>query len=200
LSTLLIFTALISAFHSWRKGELIGRQTSVQSIQNLSWKEFEYLVSEAYRRQGFQVTENYRSGPDGGVDLTLSKGTDKILVQCKNWKLNKVGVQVILELFGIVTSERATKGVVVCSNSFTKEATEFATRNNIELITGSALRKMVASVQDTPKIESSSKRSDCPVCGSHMIYRVAKKGSKTGKGFLGCSRFPACRGTRNQQI
>lgn len=36
----------------------------------------------------------------------------------------------------------------------------------------------------------------CPKCGSEMVLRTVKRGSNTGKRFLGCSAFPECRATR----
>lgn len=38
---------------------------------------------------------------------------------------------------------------------------------------------------------------NCPVCGEQMAVRTARKGKSAGQRFLGCSRFPSCRGTRN---
>ena len=37
----------------------------------------------------------------------------------------------------------------------------------------------------------------CPRCGSSMVKRLAKRGRNAGSYFWGCSRFPACKGTRN---
>jgi DNA-binding helix-hairpin-helix protein with protein kinase domain len=37
----------------------------------------------------------------------------------------------------------------------------------------------------------------CPQCGGPMIRRMAKRGRRRGSLFWGCSRYPACRGTRN---
>ena len=37
----------------------------------------------------------------------------------------------------------------------------------------------------------------CPSCGSRMVRRTAKRGYRRGSQFWGCSRYPACRGTRN---
>jgi restriction system protein len=54
-ASIFVFTAAFSAFHAWRKGELLDRQTNVKSIKALPWKDFEHLVSEAYRRQGYAV-------------------------------------------------------------------------------------------------------------------------------------------------
>ena len=39
----------------------------------------------------------------------------------------------------------------------------------------------------------------CPLCGSEMCIRRAKRGRSRGKQFLGCSTFPRCRGSRPMQ-
>ncbi len=37
----------------------------------------------------------------------------------------------------------------------------------------------------------------CPICGSPMVLRTAKRGARAGKQFFGCSRFPTCHGILN---
>lgn len=37
----------------------------------------------------------------------------------------------------------------------------------------------------------------CPLCGAEMHIRKARKGRFKGKQFLGCSKYPWCRGTRS---
>lgn len=37
---------------------------------------------------------------------------------------------------------------------------------------------------------------DCPLCSSSMILRTARRGRNSGRQFWGCSRYPACHGTR----
>lgn len=37
----------------------------------------------------------------------------------------------------------------------------------------------------------------CPVCGSTMVLRTAKRGVRAGKKFWGCSEYPYCRGIIN---
>jgi hypothetical protein len=44
---------------------------------------------------------------------------------------------------------------------------------------------------------ASAGRVTCPRCGSAMQRRIARRGSRAGNSFWGCSRFPVCRGTRN---
>ncbi len=69
----LLIPAPISAFNAWRKRRLLDEQEDIASIRSLSWKQFEELVAEAYRRQGFRVVENTSGGADGGVDIRLVK-------------------------------------------------------------------------------------------------------------------------------
>jgi len=49
----------------------------------MSWQQFETLVGEGFLRRGGRVKETGGGGPDGGVDLVLSKDGEKTLVQCK---------------------------------------------------------------------------------------------------------------------
>ena len=63
----------IAAFNSFRRRKLLNQQSALGSIRAMSWQEFELLVGEAFRRQGYQVEERGGSAPDGGIDLLLYK-------------------------------------------------------------------------------------------------------------------------------
>ena len=193
---ILCFVAAISAFHAWRKGELLEKQTGIGTLRTISWRKFEELVGETYRRKGYAVVETGGGGADGGVDLILRKDGEKLLVQCKHWKKDKVGVKVVRELYGVVTAESASGGIVISSGTFTQEAKEFARGKRIELLDGSVLLDLIAKVQKTPTL-TVRKLDDsiCPICGSKMLLRTAKKGPRAGERFWGCSDFPKCRST-----
>ena len=47
ISAVLVFLAGVSAVKVWKRGDLLEKQTGTKSIQSLSWREFEFLVSEA---------------------------------------------------------------------------------------------------------------------------------------------------------
>ena len=36
----------------------------------------------------------------------------------------------------------------------------------------------------------------CPKCGSNLVLREVKRGSRKGSQFLGCSSYPRCRFTK----
>ena len=150
-------------------------------------------MAEAYRRQGYSVTEG-GFGADGGIDLVLRKGDEQVIVQCKQWNVQKVGVNVVREMFGVLTASNADKVIVICSGKFTQQAIEFAGDKPIELIGGNELLSLIADVQAEPNIEA-SKKASCPRCGSELVERQAKRGANAGNTFLGCSAFPKCRYT-----
>ncbi len=55
-------------------------------LRHLTAQEFEWLVGELFRREGWTVKETgSQDGPDGNVDLELTKGRVRRLVQCKRW-------------------------------------------------------------------------------------------------------------------
>ena len=189
-----------SLIQAQRKRKQLDAQKDIDSIRDLHWQQFEELVGEAYRRQGYRVVENDGAGPDGGIDLVISRDGKRWLVQCKQYLARKVGVKVVREMFGLVAAEQAAGGIVITSGTFTRDAERFAAGKLLELVNGERLDQMVAGVQksgvsfDVP--DEKKAPPACPVCGGKMVSRVAKKGKYIGKQFWGCSAYPRCRGTR----
>jgi restriction system protein len=213
---LVLLLWLAAEFEKWRKRRLLDSQSGLNSIRDLSWQEFEHLVGEAYRRQGYVVQETGSTGGDGGIDLSLAKGGERVLVQCKQWRTRRVGVKPVRELYGVMTAESAARGVLVTWGSFTREARAFAEGKPLALMEGPELWDLVRSVRATPKAQrppgtapteaSPTSAADgpkpstapiCPVCGSPMVLRMARRGRNAGSQFWGCSRYPKCRGTRD---
>lgn len=197
----------------WRR-YLLQSRTGIESLRALSWRDFERLVGEALRRDGYVVEEIGGSGPDGGVDLMARRAGETVLVQCKRWKTWSVGVAVVREIYGVLMAEKASSALVVTTGEFTREARQFAEGKPIRLVDGEALVAMVRSVRtrkssDVEEEESSGSEEaeappppdgeGCPKCGAPMVRRVARKGPASGREFLGCSRYPACIGTRDLQ-
>jgi restriction system protein len=167
------------------------------ALEKMSWGEFEELVGEFFRRRGYSVQETGGGGPDGGMDLVLSHGTDRYLVQCKQWKAWRVGVDIVRELYGVMAAESAAGGFVVTSGVFTDEARRFAEGREIQLIAGDQLVEMIRAAQGGLKWAGDTREAPaCPQCGSAMVLRTARKGPSPGESFWGCSTYPKCHGTR----
>ena len=58
----------------------------------------------------------------------------------------------------------------------------------------SARRNHVASLE-----QRHNSVTTCPRCGNPLKTRIARNGPLVGQSFLGCSRYPACKFTRNLQ-
>lgn len=214
MAALVVLAAGFAAgVNKWKRRKLYDGQTSIESIRYLSWSEFELLIGEAYRRQGYAVTENGGGGADGGIDLVLHGRGEKIIVQCKQWKVYKVGVRRVRELYGVLMAEGADRAIFVTSGVYTQEARNFATGKPMELVDGVVLSRLIIpvcvrrqqreknlnAVTHSPSPEASP---ECPLCKSPMVLRTAKRGDNAGAQFWGCSSFATtkCRGTRQVGI
>jgi restriction system protein len=201
-ASLCLLAAGLSAIKAWSRRRLLEGQKGIETIRALSWREFENLVGEAYRRQGYSVEETGGGGADGGVDILLRKGSEKTVVQCKRWRERQVGVNVVRELYGVMVADGAVRGIIVSSGSFTPDAVAFASGKSLTLVDGPALEALVGSVQKVARpapapAPVSTTETACPKCGQSMVLRQAKKGDRAGSQFWGCSKYPACRGIRN---
>jgi len=143
LSAIFLLPGLFSLISSLQKKQRFDGQSRNWSPDELSWRQFEELLEEAYRRRGFAIRRPPSEGADGGIDLDLERNGRRYLVQCKHWKRRRVGVQVIREIFGVLTAERAAGAFVVTSGSFTPEAVRFAARKPIRLVDGEKLEQMI---------------------------------------------------------
>jgi restriction system protein len=195
--------AVASALFGTKRRRLVDDQQSLETLRATSWKDFEYLVAEAYRRQGFTVDYSVSKGSDGGVDLVLQRDGRRSLVQCKQWKAFSVGRPVLQQMFGIMTAEGADEAIIVTSGRFTGEAREFANGKPMQLLDGSNLLELVKSVQAgretgsnvVPEPAQAPTPPRCPRCDKEMVLRTARRGKLAGGTFWGCTSYPACKGT-----
>ena len=198
----------LSAFRRRQASQLHGEAARrIDGVAQMTWREFEVLVGEYFRRLGFTAVNNFEAGPDGGVDVLLKKGADRYLVQCKHWRALRVGVQPVRELYGVMAAQRVAGGYVVTSGAFTDEARKFAEGRELKLIDGKALQRGIRA-QAAPAPEPQGRVEPamgaapppplCPLCSAPMVQRQARNGANAGNRFWGCSRYgeTKCRGTR----
>ncbi|NIK52135.1 restriction endonuclease [Xanthomonas arboricola] len=204
--------ALFSYLRTRSRRRFLETRTTLESLSAGGWRQFEQLVGEAFRRQGYSVEETGLGGADGGIDLILRKDGRRTLVQCKQWQRQQVGVSVVREMYGLLAHHQAHAVKIACIGTYTKDAERFAAGKPIELIGGEQLLGMVRAVKihaatqppsQAARVESVVASTDftasttiatpsCTRCGSALIQR---KNRRTSENFLGCSQFPRCRGT-----
>src|ERR1700722_11061101 len=134
----LLAAACVSLARRFRSRALLDnvRRGVTSSIGTLSPRDFETLVGDGFRHRGYQVTERGSSEPDGGTDLAVTRGNERFLVQCKQWRAQSVSVSVVRELHEAMAAEGAVGGFAVTSGAFSLDAKRFASGRNIELIDG----------------------------------------------------------------
>lgn len=192
----LVFGAVISVFTSFKSGQLfksIKKNGAHDTVQGLSWQDFEFLLSEYFKKQGYSTELTGGGGADGGIDIKLYKDNQLYLVQCKHYKAWKVPVNVVRELYGVMAAEKAVGGFVVTSGRFTNEAYAFIQGKQIDLIDGPKLDAILDTAPVQTTSVSKTETGMCPKCGGVLVERKGKYGK-----FMGCSTYPKCRFTVTQ--
>jgi HJR/Mrr/RecB family endonuclease len=136
----------------WRlaRYELACRKARLlqNGLLSLSFPEFQTLMAEAFRRIGYTVLENAGESSVGGIDLLLDREGQKFFVQCKQWKVLKVGVKPIRELAGVMNAKGVPGGFFVSAGSYTREARAFADEVGIALVDGVGLAKLFREIRE----------------------------------------------------
>jgi restriction system protein len=167
-----------------------SRDNPRTAVGAMNWRDFERLVGALFRQRGFEVVELAGNGPDGGVDLVLTRDGKRYLAQCKHWKAWEVGVSVVRELNGVLAAQKAHGGYVITGGRFTRDAMAFADSCGIKLIDGLLLEKLIKPPPADPTVDIPR----CPDCGSAMVEKVANQGQFKGQPFWSCVTYPKCRG------
>lgn len=119
-------------------------ELAAENINNLSGVDFEKVCQQVIEQMGFETQTTKASG-DGGIDLIAYNYqpllSGKYIIQCKRYT-GSVGEPIIRDLYGVVTAERANKGILMTTGHFTKSATAFAEGKPIELIDGLGMQKL----------------------------------------------------------
>jgi len=106
---------------------------------------FEEVCLRLVREMGFDAQVTEITG-DGGIDIIATSTkpifAGKYVIQCKAWK-QPIGEPVVRDLYGVVHSERANKGILIATSSYTKSALAFARDKPLELIDGPQLRRLL---------------------------------------------------------
>ena len=193
--------AAASAVGGRHRKRLLETQSGLDSLRGISWREFEMLVGESFRRRGYSVEENGGGGKDGGIDLVVRQHGRLELVQCKHWKNTRVDVAKVREMWGLKAHHHADAVHIVCIGDFTPDAARFAAGKPIHLVSGQVLLEQIRAVQSKPALKPTAAQLEpspassgraCPACGSGMVLRTNRQNGQT---FWGCSQYPRCKVT-----
>lgn len=128
------------------RGKFIDISHPSSLLLELDPYKFEHLIEALYNEMGYDTILTKRTH-DGGVDINAEKNNvgerEKLLIQCKRQKKN-VKVEEVRTLLGVVSSEKATKGVLVTTSEFTVPSKNFVNENpRLEIIGKKDLHKLL---------------------------------------------------------
>ncbi len=161
--------ALASFIGRGRRRQLLDNQTGIDTLRQMTWRQFEQLTGEAFRRQGYAIEETGLVGADGGIDLILRKSGQITLVQCKQWQNRQVGVKVVREMYGLLVHHKAAAVKIVALGDYTPDAHRFAQDKPIELIHGGELIATVRTLQTTKGRATGPMDSPLALSGSMLV-------------------------------
>ena len=95
-------------------------------LYKLTPRRFEQLVARIFEDLGYRVTLTPETR-DGGFDILLeasvASGRLLTLVECKKWAPNRsVSVEIVRNLYGVLSRTNATQGLIVTTSRFTRDA------------------------------------------------------------------------------
>lgn len=115
---------------------------AIAAVRELNWRQFVHLVAEAYRAHGYEATVT-GDRSDNGIDLVLRKAGRTFLVQCKQWRSYSVDREAVRSLYGRVTAQQASGGLLLLTGSVQPDAQAFAAWAGIELVDGPAIHDLL---------------------------------------------------------
>jgi len=125
--------------------DIINNLDTSLNLAAMDWEDFEMLVREVFEKEfsynGGEVKVT-RSSRDGGVDAIAFDPDPirggKIVIQAKRYT-NTVEVSAVRDLYGTMIHEGASKGILVTTADYGKDAYEFALGKPITLLNGGHL-------------------------------------------------------------
>jgi hypothetical protein len=153
--------------------ELARRRNLVEwttDLRLLTAEEFEWLVGETFRREGWTIRETgHQDTPDGNIDLELVRDGVRKIVQCKRWVSWQVNIDEVRQFAGTLLREGlpGSAGIFVTLSSFNDHARAEARKTHMSLISGRELYAMIEKVR---------REEPCPICQRPMRFDRSPRG------------------------
>lgn len=106
-----------------------------KELYDLSPYNFERVIARMFEKKGFTVKMTPQTR-DGGKDIFIAKNdlcSFLFYVECKKYAPNQhVGIDVIQRLYGVISAEKATGGIIATTSYFTKPAKYYIQEHQLE--------------------------------------------------------------------
>lgn len=118
----------------FKENEILIQKQLQKYWYGLSGHKFEKEITDLLNKTGYNAVKTKGSN-DGGIDIILYDNSNHIstLIQCKAYK-KQLSPATARELFGVMTSRKVNRGMIICLGGFSKETIKFTHGKNIELL------------------------------------------------------------------
>jgi restriction system protein len=128
----------MAAWRQLRAPSAARIEQTAQAVRAMSWSEFRAALSDAYRREGYDV-----QSIEGGADFELRKEWRRSLVSCKRWKVGRTGVEPLRDLVKAKEAREAHDCIYVAVGDISDNAREFAKTNAVALVGPAELARIM---------------------------------------------------------
>jgi restriction system protein len=154
---LALIILIVASIVSWYKrgsarirsgGSVLGRLGGGYDFWSLSPSQFEELVAEMLRHQGYTDVRVNGGAGDLGADVIaqLPGGEGLAIAQCKRYAPDrKVGSPEMQQFIGMaVTHHQAQQAIYVSTGGFTEPAIQLGRQHGVELVDAARLQQLLA--------------------------------------------------------
>lgn len=149
---------------------------NMKDIDRMSGVQFEYMLVEYFKSQGYKAIPTKRSH-DFGADLVLERAGEKTVIQAKRYS-KRLGLKPVQEVIGSKAYYHARYAIVATNSTFTSSAWKLAMANHVTLIDRKRLYKILNNKNKkiASDLLSGFVNQTCPVCGKQLkIESIGKE-------------------------
>ncbi|MCL4798517.1 MAG: restriction endonuclease [Burkholderiales bacterium] len=136
---------VIGAVAGWRQLRAPSArriERTVEAVRAMSWGDFSRVLEEAFQRDGYRVTRL----EGAAADFELFKAGRRSIVGCKRWKVARLGVEPLRELYAARRAHDAHECIYVAVGEISDPARAFATEKNIRVMHGADLARLLPRI------------------------------------------------------
>lgn len=111
----------------------------------MNGNKYEKRVASYLRGKGYRHVKITKASGDYGVDIIANKHFHKYAIQCKYYA-KPVGISAVQQVVAGMAYYDCDRAMVITNNTFTRQANELASRNDVELIPGLMPRSTLLTV------------------------------------------------------
>ncbi|WP_413111195.1 restriction endonuclease [Thaumasiovibrio sp. DFM-14] len=123
-------------------------------LHNLTPEQLRAMVMRFYRQQRFMIIDNHNDEEESGIDIWLTKGGERILLDCHYLHEKSVTIEMVNHVYRCLQAHHAKRAIIITTGRYETNAVKFVQDKAISLIGGGKLSKMLATI--TPNEEENS--------------------------------------------